>query len=127
MKLERLTSLAYPQYFKDKADGFTRMKPPFAELYMAHIGTRKQGYFGFIKSISYTVPETGDWDALTLTPRLFEVAISYQILHRKPPQLGTKFYKSHGHNKLNQIIIQKSVNNLILKQWLVDMRIKSQN
>ena len=96
MKLERLTSLAYPSYFKDQADGFTRMKPPFTELYMAHIGTRKKGYFGFIKSISYTVPETGDWDALTLTPRLFEVAISYQILHRKPPQLGTKFYKSHG-------------------------------
>lgn len=96
MKLERLTSLAYPSYFKDQADGFTRMKPPFTELYMAHIGTRKKGYFGFIKSISYTVPDTGDWDALTLTPRLFEVAISYQILHRKPPQLGTKFYKSHG-------------------------------
>ena len=96
MKLERLTSLAYPSYFKDQADGMTRMKPPFTELYMAHIGTRKQGYFGFVKSISYTVPEAGDWDALTLTPRLFEVAISYQILHRKPPQLGTKFYKSHG-------------------------------
>ena len=96
MKLERLTSLAYPSYFKDQADGFRRMKPPFTELYMAHIGTRKKGYFGFIKSISYTVPETGDWDALTLTPRLFEVAVSYQILHRKPPQLGTKFYKSHG-------------------------------
>ena len=72
------------------------MKPPFTELYMAHIGTRKQGYFGFLKSLSYTVPDEGDWDALTATPRLFEIAISYQILHRRPPQLGTKFYKSHG-------------------------------
>ena len=95
-KMERLTSLAYPQYLPENGSQLIRMKPPFTELYMAHIGTRKKGYFGFIKSISYTVPESGDWDALTLTPRLFEVSISYQILHRKPPQLGTKFYKSHG-------------------------------
>ena len=96
-KLERLTSLAYPEYINDN-DGLTRMKPPFTELYMAHIGTRVQGQFGFIKSISYTVPGEGDWDALTATPRLFDIAISYQILSKRPPGLNTdnnssgKFY-----------------------------------
>ena len=68
------------------------MKAPFTELYMAHIGSRGKGQFGFIKSISYTVNETGDWDALTGLPRLFDIAISYQILSKKPPSMGSKFY-----------------------------------
>ena len=38
------------------------MKPPFTEMYMAHIGERNKGQFGYIKSISYT-NESGDWDA----------------------------------------------------------------
>tara|TARA_E500000331_G_scaffold42835_1_gene35418 strand:+ start:3819 stop:5459 length:1641 start_codon:yes stop_codon:yes gene_type:complete len=92
-KLERLTSLAYPEYLED--DGLVRMKPPFTELYMAHIGTKKQGQFGFIKSISYTVNEQGDWDAVRQLPRLFEIAISYQILHKRPPNLKTTFYGAY--------------------------------
>ena len=91
MKLERLTSLAYPSYFKDQADGFTRMKPPFTELYMAHIGTKKEGQFGFFKSISYTVVEQGDWDAERSLPRLFDIALSYQILSKRPPSLRDDF------------------------------------
>ncbi len=92
-KLEKLTSLAYPEYdLDDNLDSQTRMKPPFTELYMAHIGTRKQGQFGFIKSISYTVPGESDWDALRVLPRLFDINISYQILSKKPPQMNSKFY-----------------------------------
>ena len=63
------------------------MKAPFTELYMAHIGSRTKGQFGFIKSISYTVNESGDWDSKTLLPKLFDIAISYQILNRKPPSM----------------------------------------
>ena len=63
------------------------MKAPFTELYMAHIGSRAKGQFGFIKSISYTVNESGDWDSQTALPRLFDIAISYQILNRKPPSM----------------------------------------
>ena len=91
-KIEKLTSLAYPEYFADR--GLTRMKPPFTELYMAHIGSKSGGQFGFIKSITYTVNETGDWDALEALPRLFDIAISYQILHKKPPSLTSKFYRT---------------------------------
>ena len=68
------------------------MKAPFTELYMGHIGTPDKGQFGFIKSLSYTVGESGDWDADTNLPKLIDVAISYQILNKKPPQLGDKFY-----------------------------------
>ena len=70
------------------------MKAPFTELYMAHIGSPAKGQFGFIKSLSYTVNENGDWDFARSLPRLFDIAIGYQILSKKPPQLGgDKLYR----------------------------------
>ena len=96
-KLDVLTSLAYPNYKHPRGgevEGPMRMQPPFAELYMAHIGNRAVGQFGFIKSITYTVNESGDWDALTALPRLFDIAITYQILNRKPPSMADKFYRT---------------------------------
>ena len=94
-KIKKLTSLAYPEYLPETDNSsLTRMKAPFTELYMAHIGSRVKGQFGFIKSLSYTVNESGDWDALSALPRLFDIAISYQILNRKPPSMGDKFYRA---------------------------------
>ena len=91
-KMDKLTSLAYPEYLPENGSQMIRMKPPFVELYMAHIGKRDKGQLGFIKSISYTVNEQGDWDALRVLPRYFDIAISYQILSKKPPALGGNFY-----------------------------------
>jgi hypothetical protein len=94
-KIEKLTSLAYPEYFpNDPGASLVRMKAPFTELYMAHIGSKVKGQFGFIKSLSYTVNDSGDWDAMTALPRLFDISISYQILNRKPPSMGDKFYRA---------------------------------
>jgi hypothetical protein len=93
IKMDRLTSLAYPDYIDD-GTGLNRMKPPFTELYVAHIGNRVKGQFGFIKSISYTVNESGDWDANQALPRLFDIALSYQILSKRPPSLR---YGSNGN------------------------------
>jgi hypothetical protein len=105
-KIDYLTSLAYPKYqgelISEELPGFparydkskVRMQPPFTELYMAHIGSRRKGQFGFIKSLSYTVNDSGDWDALQALPRLFDISISYQILNRKPPSMGDKFYRA---------------------------------
>ena len=94
-KLEKLTSLAYPTYLPESDESsLVRMKAPFTELYMAHIGSKAKGQFGFIKSISYTVNESGDWDAMESLPRLFDIALSYQILHKKPPSINTKFYRA---------------------------------
>ena len=101
-KLNYLTSLAYPEYrAEDNDSSVLRMKAPFTELYMGHIGTLDKGQFGFIKSLSYTVAETGDWDVDTNLPRLFDVAFGYQILNKKPPslysdrenQIVTRFYR----------------------------------
>ena len=89
-KMDRLTSLVYPEYYGRK--GNQRMKPPFTELYLGHIGSQNLGQFGYIKSLTYTVNEQGDWDALTKKPRVFDIAISYQILHMEPPSDLTKFY-----------------------------------
>ena len=74
-------------------ESLLRMKAPFTELYMAHIGSPAKGQFGFIKSLSYTVNENGDWDFARSLPRLFDIAIGYQILNKKPPQLGDRFYR----------------------------------
>ena len=105
-KINTLTSLAYPEYLPETGNkSLVRMKAPFTELYMAHIGNRAQGQFGFIKSISYAVNESGDWDALSALPRLFDIAISYQILSKRPPSLlngsldGGKFYGDGMHNE----------------------------
>ena len=92
-KIEKLTSLAYPNYLPEQNNNsLIRMQPPFTELYMAHIGTRKKGQFGIIKSISYTVNEQGDWDALRALPRYFDINISYQILSKKTPDMNDRFY-----------------------------------
>ena len=96
-KMDKLTSLAYPDYLPEKSNSsLVRMKAPFTELYMAHIGTQQQGQFGFIKSISYTVNESGDWDANTRLPRLFDIAISYQILNKRPPRMFSVNYPARA-------------------------------
>ena len=92
-KMNRLTSMVYPEYMAD-SNSVTRMKPPFTEMYMAHIGDKQKGKFGYIKSLSYTVNESGDWNALENLPRVFNIAISYQIVSKRPPSLDTQFYQS---------------------------------
>ncbi len=90
-KMEKLTSLAYPSYLPD--GGMVRMQPPLTALYMAHIGSKSVGQFGYIKSLTYTVSEQGDWDALSQLPRVFDIALSYQILNKEAPNMvSTKFY-----------------------------------
>ena len=96
-KMNRLTSLAYPEYLVDESAGTTRMKAPFTELYMAHIGEQSKGQFGFIKSLTYTVSEQGDWDVASLKPRVFDIAVGYQILSRRAPSL-----RSPITNKVHQ-------------------------
>ena len=97
-KINRLSSLVYPDYIPSKSS-LLRMKPPFTEMYMAHIGTQKKGQFGYIKSLSYTVNESGDWNAFQNLPRVFSIAISYQIVSKTPPQLGDEHYMGWYGNK----------------------------
>ena len=68
-KLDKLTSLVYPEYYGRK--GNQRMNAPFTELYLGHIGSQNLGQFGYIKSLTYTVNEQGDWDALNIKTKSF--------------------------------------------------------
>jgi len=95
-KIEYLTGLCYPRY---TGYPLLRMQGPFTELYMGHIGTKAQGQFGFIKSLSYTINDTGDWDAETNLPRLIDVSISYQILSKKSPNAGVESIINAGTDK----------------------------
>ena len=48
---------------------------------------------GFVKSLTYTVNEQGDWDARSAKARVIDVAISYHILSRKSPSRLDSFYE----------------------------------
>jgi len=92
-KINRLTSFVYPSYGPVQSNSSVRGKQgPFTEMYMAHIGSKVIGQFGYVKSLSYTVNESGDWDAIGAVPRVFNIAISYQIVSKQSPRLGSSFY-----------------------------------
>ena len=114
-KLNRLTSMCYPQYAPDSnvlVDGAAqiRMKPPLTRLRIGDIyggsGGDTNMMLGFIKSISYSVPDNGTWensdsnDLLEITddgssfkvPKLIICALQYQVIHETAPNYMTQFY-----------------------------------
>ena len=110
-KLRRLTSLCYPQYVADYNIGKLRMKPPLVrmrlgELY-GHIADRTKAVgihehentidqLGFIKSLTYTVPESATWEFRKgqRVPQYVECSIDFQMIHDSPPDIMTQF---HGY------------------------------
>ena len=91
-KLNRLTSLCYPEYKKDEFLGHkTRMKPPLTKLRMGELYGAKAsgGLTGFIKSLAYSVPDSSPWETEQgrRVPKHIEVAISYQVIHKETPSL----------------------------------------
>lgn len=103
-KLNKLTSLCYPQYVNDKIIGAVRMKPPltkfrYGDLYNSDFGAAQQqqmfpGMTGFIESINYTYPDVGTWEIENgqQVPKLIEAAIKYKVIHDQPPNINTRFY-----------------------------------
>ena len=117
-KMNRLTSLAYPEYAVDKLiqtgqkDVMTdegslrvpvyksRMKPPMTrmrlgELYGNSNIKRKDGILGFIKSLSYEYPDESPWEYRKgqRVPKMVNVSIEYQIIHERVPDMSyTDFY-----------------------------------
>jgi len=96
-KMDRLTSMCYPQYVDEGNDGYgNRMKPPLAKLrYGELFGSMNKELLGYIKSISYAVDQTSPYETDPKTgrvPRFVNVTIGYQVIHDKAPRLGTKFY-----------------------------------
>ncbi len=101
-KINALTSFCYPEYQADSkfsvssySNGKLRMKPPLLEMRMGNLyGNELGGVQGFIKSLTYSVPDNSDWeinDGL-IVPKLFTVSITYQIIHSTSPNINTQFY-----------------------------------
>tara|TARA_Y100001938_G_C8099870_1_gene440878 strand:+ start:1946 stop:5119 length:3174 start_codon:yes stop_codon:yes gene_type:complete len=105
-KLDYLTNLCYPQYFKDDNIGYTRPKPPLtrlrlADLYGGQPGGNESaeyinGVLGFIQSINYSF--SGPWESVMgdnyKVPRYITANISYKILNDKVPGMD-----ADGNNK----------------------------
>ena len=92
-KMDRLTSLCYPEYVEDTYGN--RMKPPLAKLrYGELFGKENKELMGYIKSISYSVDQSSTYETAVgkRVPRHVSATIGYQVIHEKAPRLGTKFY-----------------------------------
>ena len=98
-KIRFLTGLAYPAYkAEDSNYGFKqRMQPPFLEMRIGELyGNKNGGQFGFIKSLTYTIPESSPWNIEEgrRRPKHITAAISFQALGRGVNDNQTAFYGS---------------------------------
>ena len=117
-KMNRLTSLCYPQYTSDVESSSARaslalvasgnpdkygnrMIPPLTKLrYGELFGSKDKELMGYIKSLSYSVDQSSTYET-TLgkrVPRHVLATIGYQVIHDKAPRLGTEFYGYVGSN-----------------------------
>ena len=101
-KMNRLTSMCYPEYKKDTLlDNKQRMKPPLVKFRMGDMyGSENNEMTGWIKSISYTVPDNSVWETQTgrKVAKHIEASIGFQIIHGSPPELKTNFYGFPSNN-----------------------------
>jgi len=95
-KMNKLTSLCYPQYMADvNLGGKIKMKPPLTKFRMGEIfGKSKNELMGFIKSLNYSVEQSSTWETESgkRVPRHVTANITYQVIHASVPQLDTQFY-----------------------------------
>ena len=116
-KLNKLTGLTYPEY---KADQFlqtgnvlnngerqplfkTRMKPPLARLRVGDLfgspsGPTKDGILGFIKNLSYTVPDESPWEVRKgqRVPKIIDINCGWQVIHEQVPDMNYPYF--YGYN-----------------------------
>ena len=92
-KLNRLTSMCYPEYKKDdemvrRFGGKVRMKPPLVKFRLGELfGKDSHELMGFIKSLTYTYPENSPWETEKgkRVPKHIIAAITYQVIHTETP------------------------------------------
>tara|TARA_R100001129_G_scaffold45417_1_gene31054 strand:+ start:890 stop:2581 length:1692 start_codon:yes stop_codon:yes gene_type:complete len=103
-KMNRLTSLCYPEYFEDiksseESDKLisygNRMKPPLTKLRLGeYFGKRNNELMGYIKSLNYSIEQSSPFETEQgkRVPRFITVNIGYQVIHSTTPNLETEFY-----------------------------------
>ena len=102
-KMQRLTSMAYPEYYTGADDeyGRGRMKPPLIQMRMGDLyGTSKEELLGFLQAITYTVENTSPYEVKSglRAPKYIFATLSFHVLHAEAPSLTTKFYGVRGSN-----------------------------
>ena len=94
LKMNRLTSLCYPQYSGDiRLGDKTRMKPPITKFRLGDLfGRENDEMLGFIEALNYSVPESSTWETRfgRRVPKHITANITYKVIHGKPPALTTK-------------------------------------
>jgi len=95
-KMNKLTSLCYPEYTADSnLGGKIKMKPPLTKFRLGELfGKNKNELMGFIKSLNYSIDQSSTWETESgkRVPRHVTANITYQVIHASVPQLDTQFY-----------------------------------
>ena len=90
-KMNRLTSLCYPEYKADtNLNNKVRMKPPMTKFRLGELwGSTGNEMVGFIKSLSYTIPDESPWDTTdnSRVPHYINADIGFQVIHVEVPSL----------------------------------------
>jgi hypothetical protein len=100
-KLNKLTSLCYPQYQADNQNFINklRMKPPLTKFRLGELfGGENTEMTGFIKSVNNTWPENNAWETEKgkRVPKYITSTIGYQIIHESAPDFKSRFYGHKG-------------------------------
>ena len=103
-KLNRLTSMCYPEYYTDNGVNYgNRMKPPLTKLRMGELfGTANNELMGYIKSVNYNVEGNATYETAPgkRVPKFVNVSLSYQVIHGVVPQFKASDgsdYKFYGY------------------------------
>ncbi len=91
-KMNRLTSMCYPEYMRDaQMENKIRMKPPLLKMRIGeYIGNvSSDGITGFFSSLSISVPDDGTWEIKEgqRIPKSFDITISFKVIHGEVPAL----------------------------------------
>ena len=91
-KMNRLTSMCYPEYMRDaQMNNKIRMKPPLLKMRIGeYIGNVKNdGVTGFFSSLSVSIPDDATWEIKQgeRSPKFFDVTIMFKIIHGEVPAL----------------------------------------
>ena len=97
-KMNRLTSMCYPQYVKDtNLNNKLRMKPPLTKFRLGELfGSKNNEMLGFLKSCAYSYPDSSPWETEVgkRVPKHIIVSLTYQVIHMEVPSLD--FAKKGG-------------------------------
>ena len=95
-KMNKLTSLCYPEYFEDEGVSYgNRMKAPLTKLRIGEMfGNNNSELQGYVKSLSYSVDQSSPYETEVgkRVPKYVTATIGYQVIHSSVPNLETKFY-----------------------------------